>query len=172
MLQTDRLCSPAPVLISVSLSSCGNRRSCEVPVTERVFGEYPCQEQTRYLEVSYSCAKPSPPPPPPPAPIKPECMYTHARTHTHTHTHTTFVTSLFRNTLTVVVFPPEILLSVDESLNAFSWSEIRFLSPGGATFSFVAPQNKIKLQLSVISNQRLKLFCSCYHALILLIYFV
>ena len=100
------------------------------------------------------------------------CTHTHAHTHTHTHTHTTFVTSLFRNTLTVVVFPPEILLSVDESLNAFSWSEIRFLSPGGATFSFVAPQNKIKLQLSVISNQRLKLFCSCYHALILLIYFV
>ncbi|XP_071340166.1 L-rhamnose-binding lectin ELEL-1-like [Trachinotus anak] len=51
---------------------CGNRRSCEVPVTELVFGEYPCKEQTRYLEVSYSCAKPPPPPPPPP-PTKPDC---------------------------------------------------------------------------------------------------
>ncbi|GLD68436.1 uncharacterized protein AKAME5_001974900 [Lates japonicus] len=52
---------------------CGNRRSCEVPVTERVFGEYPCKEETRYLEVSYSCAKPPPPPPPPPPPTKPDC---------------------------------------------------------------------------------------------------
>ncbi|XP_068167882.1 L-rhamnose-binding lectin ELEL-1-like [Antennarius striatus] len=55
---------------------CGNKRSCEVPVTEWVFGEYPCKEQTRYLEVSYTCAKPTPPPPPPPpppAPIKPDC---------------------------------------------------------------------------------------------------
>ncbi|XP_035985887.1 protein eva-1-like [Fundulus heteroclitus] len=51
---------------------CGNKRSCEVPVTERVFGEYPCLEQTRYLEVSYACIKPTPPPPPP-APLKPEC---------------------------------------------------------------------------------------------------
>nr|XP_046242564.1 L-rhamnose-binding lectin CSL1-like isoform X2 [Scatophagus argus] len=49
---------------------CGNRRSCDVPVTERVFGEYPCKEQTRYLEVSYTCVTP---PPPPPAPIKPDC---------------------------------------------------------------------------------------------------
>ncbi|KAM7391016.1 hypothetical protein PAMP_021734 [Pampus punctatissimus] len=51
---------------------CGNRRSCEVPVTEWVFGEYPCKEQTRYMEVSYTCAKPPPPTPPPPPP-KPDC---------------------------------------------------------------------------------------------------
>ncbi|XP_028314001.1 latrophilin-like protein 1 [Gouania willdenowi] len=54
---------------------CGNKRTCKVPVTELVFGEYPCEEQTRYLEVSYSCAKP-PPPPQPPAPVKvaqPDC---------------------------------------------------------------------------------------------------
>ncbi|KAG7490162.1 L-rhamnose-binding lectin SML-like [Solea senegalensis] len=50
---------------------CGNKRSCNVPVTDRVFGEYDCLEQTRYLEVSYTCAKP--PPPPPPAPLKPDC---------------------------------------------------------------------------------------------------
>ncbi|XP_062418628.1 L-rhamnose-binding lectin SML-like [Pungitius pungitius] len=49
---------------------CGNKRSCEVPVTELVFGEYPCKEQTRYLEVSYTCATPPPPPPPP---TKPDC---------------------------------------------------------------------------------------------------
>ncbi|XP_034728716.1 L-rhamnose-binding lectin SML-like [Etheostoma cragini] len=54
---------------------CAHRRSCEVPVTELVFGEYPCKEQTRYLEVSYTCAKPPtpPPPPPPPPPTKPDC---------------------------------------------------------------------------------------------------
>ncbi|KAG8012250.1 hypothetical protein GBF38_004789 [Nibea albiflora] len=56
---------------------CANKKSCEVPVTERVFGEYPCKEQTRYLEVSYSCATPPPPPPPPPPPTKPDCMYIH-----------------------------------------------------------------------------------------------
>ncbi|XP_071778475.1 L-rhamnose-binding lectin ELEL-1-like [Centroberyx gerrardi] len=39
---------------------CGNRRSCKVPVTELVFGEYPCKEQTRYLQISYNCAKPEP----------------------------------------------------------------------------------------------------------------
>ncbi|XP_074527068.1 protein eva-1 homolog C-like [Halichoeres trimaculatus] len=52
---------------------CGNRRSCKVPVTEWVFGQYPCKEETRYLEVSYTCATPPPPPPPPPAPTKPDC---------------------------------------------------------------------------------------------------
>ncbi|XP_072242993.1 L-rhamnose-binding lectin ELEL-1-like [Leuresthes tenuis] len=51
---------------------CANRRSCLVPNTELVFGEYPCKEQTRYLEVSYACVKPTPPPPPP-APLKPDC---------------------------------------------------------------------------------------------------
>ncbi|KAK9522000.1 hypothetical protein VZT92_018499 [Zoarces viviparus] len=56
-------------VVSLSVSRCGNKRSCEVPVTELVFGEYPCKEQTRYLEVSYSCA----PPPPPPPPTKPDC---------------------------------------------------------------------------------------------------
>ncbi|KAM9743275.1 uncharacterized protein ACNS7B_010831 [Menidia menidia] len=44
---------------------CGSRRSCLVPNTELVFGEYPCKEPTRYLEVSYSCVKPPPPTPPP-----------------------------------------------------------------------------------------------------------
>ncbi|KAF7661626.1 hypothetical protein LDENG_00257330, partial [Lucifuga dentata] len=63
---------------------CSNRRTCQVPVTELVFGEYPCKEQTRYLEVSYTCVTPPPPPPPP----KPECTYTHTLTHSHTHTHT------------------------------------------------------------------------------------
>ncbi|KAK2901586.1 L-rhamnose-binding lectin ELEL-1-like isoform X1 [Channa argus] len=53
---------------------CANRRSCKVPVTEHVFGEYPCKEQTRYLEVSYTCAKPpTAPPPAPAASIKPDC---------------------------------------------------------------------------------------------------
>ncbi|MEQ2169335.1 hypothetical protein GOODEAATRI_024151, partial [Goodea atripinnis] len=53
---------------------CKNKRSCEVPVTERVFGEYSCLELTRYLEVSYTCVQPTPPPPTP-APLKPECSY-------------------------------------------------------------------------------------------------
>lgn len=57
------------------ISSCDNRRSCKVPVTEHVFGEYPCEEQTRYLEVTYTCAKPPTAPPPPPAPLKPDCTY-------------------------------------------------------------------------------------------------
>ncbi|TWW60900.1 hypothetical protein D4764_05G0009900 [Takifugu flavidus] len=52
---------------------CANKRSCQVPVTEWVFGEYPCKEETRYLEVVYTCATSPPPPPPPPAPIKPDC---------------------------------------------------------------------------------------------------
>ncbi|CAL8333664.1 unnamed protein product [Arctogadus glacialis] len=43
---------------------CGGKKSCEVPVTEHVFGEYPCKEQTRYLEVSYDCS-------PPPVPQEP-----------------------------------------------------------------------------------------------------
>ncbi|XP_061625258.1 L-rhamnose-binding lectin CSL1-like [Phyllopteryx taeniolatus] len=51
---------------------CGNRRSCEVPVTEVVFGEYPCKENTRYLEVAYTCVAQAPPPPPP-APAKADC---------------------------------------------------------------------------------------------------
>lgn len=71
-----RCSPPSDCLLSLSVSSCGNRRSCEVPVTERVFGEYPCKEQTRYLEVSYTCATPTPPPPPPPPPTKPDCTYT------------------------------------------------------------------------------------------------
>nr|XP_057927309.1 protein eva-1-like [Doryrhamphus excisus]XP_057927310.1 protein eva-1-like [Doryrhamphus excisus] len=50
---------------------CGNRRTCEVPVTEVVFGEYDCKETTRYLEVSYTCVLPAPPPPP--APAKADC---------------------------------------------------------------------------------------------------
>ncbi|KAG7282393.1 hypothetical protein CRUP_029714 [Coryphaenoides rupestris] len=37
---------------------CGNKKSCVVPVTETVFGEYKCEEETRYLEVSYDCSKP------------------------------------------------------------------------------------------------------------------
>ncbi|KAK0149527.1 Latrophilin Cirl [Merluccius polli] len=37
---------------------CGNKKSCDVPVTEAVFGEYPCKEETRYLEVSYYCSQP------------------------------------------------------------------------------------------------------------------
>lgn len=55
------------VLMLLSPSSCANKRSCEVPVTEWVFGEYPCQEETRYLEVVYTCA------PPPPPPLRPDC---------------------------------------------------------------------------------------------------
>ncbi|XP_004072876.1 protein eva-1-like [Oryzias latipes] len=51
---------------------CSRKRSCRVPVTELVFGEYPCKEETRYLEVSYTCLQPTPPPPPPP-PTKPDC---------------------------------------------------------------------------------------------------
>ncbi|XP_077377984.1 uncharacterized protein LOC144019049 isoform X2 [Festucalex cinctus] len=43
---------------------CANRRSCKVPVTETVFGEYPCQENTRYMEVAYACVAQAPPPPP------------------------------------------------------------------------------------------------------------
>ncbi|XP_061880134.1 protein eva-1-like [Entelurus aequoreus] len=49
---------------------CGNRRTCEVPVTEVVFGEYPCKETTRYLEVSYTCVVL---PSSPPAPAKADC---------------------------------------------------------------------------------------------------
>ncbi|XP_077571478.1 uncharacterized protein LOC144195605 isoform X3 [Stigmatopora nigra] len=50
---------------------CGNRRSCEVPVTRPVFGDYPCQENTRYLQVAYGCLAQAPPPPaPPPPPAK------------------------------------------------------------------------------------------------------
>jgi len=37
---------------------CTNKRSCKVPVTEMVFGEYPCKEATRYLEINYECATP------------------------------------------------------------------------------------------------------------------
>merc|ERR1711980_57420 len=66
----DNFCS-FPWAEMVVEDLCGDRRSCEVPVTERVFGEYPCKEETRYLEVSYTCATPPPPPPPP---TKPDCV--------------------------------------------------------------------------------------------------
>ncbi|KAI9543763.1 hypothetical protein NQZ68_008811 [Dissostichus eleginoides] len=52
---------------------CANKRSCKVPVTELVFSKYECVEDTRYLEVSYTCATPPPPPPPPPPPTKADC---------------------------------------------------------------------------------------------------
>jgi len=37
---------------------CNGKRTCKVPVTEFVFGEYPCEEPTRYLEITYECTKP------------------------------------------------------------------------------------------------------------------
>ncbi|XP_077456183.1 protein eva-1 homolog C-like isoform X1 [Stigmatopora argus] len=49
---------------------CGNRRSCEVPVTRPVFGDYPCKENTRYLQVAYSCPAQAPPPSPPLPPAR------------------------------------------------------------------------------------------------------
>uniref|UniRef100_A0A1A7ZRM7 SUEL-type lectin domain-containing protein n=1 Tax=Nothobranchius furzeri TaxID=105023 RepID=A0A1A7ZRM7_NOTFU len=66
----DQFCS-FPWAEMVVEDLCSKKRSCEVPVTKLVFGEYSCVEETRYLEVSYSCTKP--PPPPPPAPLKPDC---------------------------------------------------------------------------------------------------
>lgn len=73
MVRGLQLFASTPLML-LSPSSCSNKRSCQVPVTEWVFGEYPCKEETRYLEVVYTCATP-PPPPPPLAPIKPGCVY-------------------------------------------------------------------------------------------------